>query len=74
MGREVIPLIVAASSLIMLYKYKTQLENAIIGEGRFGLQAISQNDMTFVAKRLASLIRYQYTMGSQSLPSSLIEV
>ena len=45
----------------------------LIGEGRFGLQALSTSQMRFVSKRLAGLIRYQYTMGTQSLPLHLIE-
>ena len=60
LNKEVIPLIVLASTLVLCYQYKTQIENLVIGEGRFGLEALPSNSVRFIAKRLAGLLKYQY--------------
>ena len=63
-----------ASSLMLCYQYKRQIENLIIGEGRFGLEALSTDSMRFIAKRLSGLLKYQYSIGQQGLSEHLIEV
>lgn len=50
------------------------MQNAIFGNGRLGLEAISKSDELFVAKRLATFMRYTYSLGKQSLGPELIEV
>ena len=52
-----------ATTVVLCYRFKTELQNAIIGEGRFGFEALNTDSVRFVAKRLASLLKYQYTMG-----------
>lgn len=68
------PLLALATSLVLCYKYRTQLENTIIGEGRFGMKALSTDSVRFIAKRLAGLLKYQYSIGHQGLSGDLIEV
>ena len=49
---------VLAATVMLLFKYRTQVENLVIGEGRFGLEALSTDSMRFIAKRLAGLLKY----------------
>ena len=72
--KEILPLLALASTLVLCYKYRTWLENAIIGEGRFGLKALSNDSVRFIAKRLSGLLKYQYSIGHQGLSNDLIEV
>ena len=74
LGKEVIPLLLLASGIIIFYKFKTQIQNVVIGEGRFGFEALSTDSVRFISKRLASLLKFQYSMGKQGLGSHLIEV
>ena len=47
----------------------------MLGSGKkFGFEALSEADERFVARRLAGLLGYQYSMGKQSLGANLIEV
>ena len=46
----------------------------MIGEGRFGLEALSNDSVRFISKRLAGLLKYQYSIGQQGLSDNLIEV
>ena len=41
----------------------------VLGNGRWGLEALSQKDMRFVSKRLAGLLKYTYLVGKQRLGS-----
>lgn len=50
------------------------MQNALIGNGRLGLVALTANDERFVAKRLAGFLKYSYSLGKQSLGNELIEV
>ena len=63
-----------AAAVMFLYRFRTQVENFVIGEGRFGLEALSNDSVRFIAKRLAGLLKYQYQMGHQGLSPDLIEV
>ena len=72
--REVLPLVFLACSVVFYYQYKTQVQNAVLGNGRFGLEAMSPDDERFVAKKLAGLLKYRYSIGKQSLGSELIDV
>ena len=74
LGKEVIPLLLVASGIIIFFKFRTQIENLVIGEGRFGLEALSTDSVRFISKRLASLLKFQYSMGQQGLGNHLIEV
>ena len=48
---------------MFFYQYKRQIENYVIGEGRFGLEALSNDSVRFISKRLAGLLKYQYSIG-----------
>lgn len=72
--KEVLPLALLAFAAIAYFQYKTQVQNALLGTGRFGLEAMSKNDERFVAKRLAGFLKYTYSIGKQSLGPDLIEV
>ena len=63
LGKEVIPLLLLASGIIIFFKFKTQIQNVVIGEGRFGFEALSTDSVRFISKRLASLLKFQYSMG-----------
>ena len=68
------PFVLLAFSLMIYVKFKSQIQNLVIGNGRLGFEAIDAQDERFISKRLAGLLKYQYQMGSQGLSSNLIEV
>ena len=60
---EVLPLLFASACVIVYVNFKPQLQNLLFGKGRFGFEALSLRDERFVAKKLASLLKYTYTVG-----------
>jgi hypothetical protein len=46
----------------------------LLGNGRFGLEAMTTDDERQVAKKLAGLLKYTYSIGKQSLGNELIDV
>ena len=57
---EVLPFVLVALALILCVKFKTQLQNALIGNGRLGFKAMDAKDERFVSRKLAGLLKYQY--------------
>jgi hypothetical protein len=57
---EVFPFALLALALVLYKQYKPEVQNALLGNGRFGLEALTQNDERFVAKKLSGLLKYSY--------------
>jgi hypothetical protein len=57
---EVVPCALLALALVLYKQYKPEIQNALLGNGRFGLEALTQNDERFVAKKLSGLLKYSY--------------
>ena len=55
-----VPCALLALALVLYKQYKPEIQNALLGNGRFGLEALTQNDERFVAKKLSGLLKYSY--------------
>ena len=58
-----------AAALVVIVQFRTQIENLVLGNGRWGLEGLSQKDERFISKRLAGLLKYTYLIGKQRLGS-----
>ncbi len=54
------PFALLALALVLYKQYKPEIQNTLLGNGRFGLEALTQNDERFVAKKLSGLLKYSY--------------
>ena len=61
------PIVAVALSLIVSFQFRIQIENIVFGNGRWGIEALTQKDERFVSKRLAGLLKYTYLVGKLSL-------
>ena len=50
-------------AVIAYFKFQPEVQNAVMGHGRFGIEAMSEDDERFVAKRLSTFIKYSYSHG-----------
>lgn len=64
------PIILGSVSAILCYKYKTEIQNALLGSR----VALTLSEERFVAKRISGFLKYSFEHGKQPLSNDLIDV
>ena len=70
---EVVPLVLLSLSVVVYFKFQTELLNYIIPTNLLKFQAFSDKEERFIARKLSSLMSQSYSMGKITLRKELVE-
>jgi hypothetical protein len=70
---EVIPLVALSFSLILYFKFQTEVLNLFVPSKLLNLQAFSDKEERFIARKLSGLLSQSYSAGKLTIRKELIE-
>lgn len=58
---EILPLVLLSSAIVIYFKFKTELQNLLVPRGL--MEAFSDKEEKFIARKLSGLLHSSYTTG-----------
>ena len=70
---EILPLVVLSCTVIIFAKFQTEILNLIVPSKYLKMQAFSEKEDRFIARKLSGLISQSSSLGKITLREDLIE-
>ena len=70
---EILPLVALSASIIIYFKFKTEIMNYVIPTKLLGLEAYSDREEKFIARKLSGLLSQSYSLGKVCMREDLVE-
>ena len=70
---EILPLVALSLSVIVYFKFKTEILNLLVPAKLLGLEAFSDREEKFIARKLSGLLSQSYSLGKVCMREDLVE-
>jgi hypothetical protein len=70
---EIFPLVALSMSVILYFKFKTEILNFVVPTKLLGLEAFSDREEKFISRKLSGLLSQSFSLGKVCMRHDLVE-
>lgn len=70
---EIFPFVALSMSVILYFKFKTEILNFVVPTKLLGLEAFSDREEKFISRKLSGLLSQSYSLGKVCMRPELVE-